>query len=75
MAGYLFQAGAFVASGAALSGYALYKDIKYAGQKRKFQSIDEGIDVSADLKKAKVFSHGIPTKNARPPPLPTPTLS
>lgn len=51
MAGYLFQAGAFTAAGAALSGYALYKDIKYAGQKRKFESIDEGIDISADLKR------------------------
>jgi len=56
MAGYLFQAGAFVASGAALSGYALYSDIKYAGQKRKFQQLDEGIDLSADPKRQKLIT-------------------
>lgn len=51
MAGYLVQAGAFATAGAALSGYALYSDIKYAGQKRKF---DEGIDLSFDSKRRKL---------------------
>lgn len=52
MAGYLAQAGGFIAAGAALSGYALYSDIKYAGQKRKF---DEGIDLTFDSKRQKLI--------------------
>jgi len=58
MAGYLAQAGAFAIGGAALSGYALYSDIKYAGQKRKF--IDEGVDLSYDTKRARL---SLPVRN------------
>lgn len=54
MAGYLAQAGLFAASGAALSGYALYSDIKHARQKRKFQEVDEGIDLSFDSKRQRM---------------------
>jgi len=51
MAGYIAQAGAFTAAGAALSAYALYSDIKTAGSKRK---PDEGVDLSYDSKRIKL---------------------
>lgn len=58
MAGYLAQAGAFIAAGTALSGYALYSDIKHAGRKRKF--VDEGVDLSYDNKRARL---SLPVRN------------